>query len=125
VVNVGGAAATVERDNGSALLLDASIEQAKSQSSASGEHGQPPSNNSRAEVKADSGLEKLAEREGRLSRGLSFGSSQFVSRTIAKFRDTATARTRVVFWGKIGGRMLCCAGRAANGDNFSEEANEA
>jgi hypothetical protein len=55
--------------------------------------------------------EKMSNREGRLSRGLTFGSSRFVNRTIAEFRDIGTTRTCAIIFGINGGALLCCTGR--------------
>ena len=54
---------------------------------------------------------RLAGREGRLSRGLAFGSSRYVNRAIAEFRDAGTTRTCVIAFGACGGTLLCCTGR--------------
>lgn len=54
---------------------------------------------------------KLADREGKLSRGLAFGSSRYVDRAIAKFRNAGTTRTCAIIFGASGGTLLCCTGR--------------
>ena len=51
------------------------------------------------------------EREERLSRGLVFGSSQYVHGMIMRFRDAMTTRTRIIAYGGWRGDALCCAGR--------------
>ena len=53
----------------------------------------------------------LAVREGKLSRGLVFGSPKYVDEIIARFRDVATTRTCIIVYGTSGGTMLCCTGR--------------
>ena len=54
---------------------------------------------------------RLSGREGRLSRGLAFGSSRYVNRAIATFRDVGTTRTRAIIFGTSGGKLLYCTGR--------------
>ena len=51
-------------------------------------------------------------RVGRLSRGLVFGSPQYVQGMIGRFRDAGTTRTLAVPCGKWRGGALCCAGRS-------------
>ena len=55
----------------------------------------------------------LLTREARLSRGLVFGSPQYVQGIIGRFRDAGASRTRAMPCGKWQGRPLCCAGRGA------------
>ena len=53
------------------------------------------------------------EREGRLSRGLAFGSPEYVRDAISKFRDARTTRSRILPYGNWQGGGLCCVGRGA------------
>ena len=53
----------------------------------------------------------LKYREGRLSRGLVFGSPQYVQSMIRRFRNAETTRTQAMPCGKWRGGALCCAGR--------------
>ena len=54
---------------------------------------------------------KMSNREERLSRGLAFGSSRYVNRAIATFRDIGTTRTCAIIFGTSGGKLLYCTGR--------------
>ena len=55
------------------------------------------------------------EREGRLSRGLAFGSSQYAQRAISRFRDAKKTRTRTISYGYWDGKPLYCVGRGTSG----------
>ena len=55
------------------------------------------------------------EREGRLSRGLVFGSAPYVQGVIARFRGAGNTRTHAMPCGIWRGEALCCAGRGADG----------
>jgi hypothetical protein len=55
----------------------------------------------------------LKEREGKLSRGLAFGSPEYVKDAILRFRDARTTRTRILPYGSWRGEGLCCVGRGA------------
>ena len=57
---------------------------------------------------------QYGEREGRLSRGLAFGSPLYDKGAIARFRDARTTRTRLLPFGNWQGRELCCVGRGAD-----------
>ena len=59
----------------------------------------------------------LNEREARMSRGLVFGSSQYVKEMIVRFRDAGKTRTRAMPCGTWRGNALCCAGRATGKDD--------
>ena len=54
---------------------------------------------------------QLVKREGKMSRGLVFGSPQYVQGMIARFRDARTTRTRTMACGVWRGSLMCCAGR--------------
>lgn len=54
-------------------------------------------------------------REGRLSRGVAFGSPEFVRDAISRFRDARTTRTRILLYGSWQGGGLCCSGRGTGG----------
>ena len=54
-------------------------------------------------------------REARLSRGLAFGSPEYVREAIARFRDARTTRSRILPYGSWQGRGLCCVGRGTDG----------
>ena len=54
---------------------------------------------------------RLVTREGRLSRGLAFGSPAYVGDAIARFRNQATTRTRPLLYCSSGSGTLCYAGR--------------
>lgn len=56
------------------------------------------------------------EREERLSRGLAFGSREFVREAISRFRDARTTRTRILLYGSWQGGGLFYAGRSAGGN---------
>lgn len=74
------------------------------------------SSNQHPITKETSGLSaKISNREGRLSRGLAFGSSRYVTDAIAKFRDVGTTRTCAIIFGINGDALLCCTGRRING----------
>lgn len=53
----------------------------------------------------------VRKREARISRGLAFGSAQFVGQSIEKFANTTKTRTHALVFGKWDERILCCAGR--------------
>ena len=52
-------------------------------------------------------------REARMSRGLAFGSPEYVREAIARFRRAKTTRSRALPCGFWRGQPLCCAGRAS------------
>ena len=52
-------------------------------------------------------------KEGRLSRGLAFGSPQYTREAISRFRDVRT-RTRILPYGNWQGGGLCCVGRGVS-----------
>ena len=54
------------------------------------------------------------EREGRMSRGLAFGSPEYAREMISRFRDGRTTRTRILHYGNWRGRGLCCVGRGVD-----------
>ena len=60
----------------------------------------------------------LKEREGRLSRGLAFGSPEYVREAISRFRNAQTTRTRMLRYGNRQDGGLCCVGRGAGERNM-------
>ena len=52
-------------------------------------------------------------REARMSRGLAFGSPEYVREAIARFRRAKTTRSRALPCGFWRGQPLCCAGRTS------------
>ena len=73
--------------------------------------------------RASAGLEEMKgqtlHKVGRLSRGLAFGSPEYVREAIARFRDAGTTRSRLLPYGNWQGRGLCCVGRGAGGERMS------
>ena len=65
----------------------------------------------RKEARAKGQTLQLVKREGKMSRGLVFGSPQYVQDMIARFRGTA--RTHAMPCGAWRGSRMCCAGRGA------------
>ena len=58
-------------------------------------------------------------REGRLSRGLVFGSSQYVQGMIGRFRGAGRTRTLAIPFVMWKGDELCCAGRGDGGGDVN------
>ena len=77
-----------------------------------------------AGTEAAKGQTLLKEREGRLSRGLAFGSPEYVQEAIARFRDAGRTRTRILQYGKWQGGGLCCVGRGAGGREAVKQMSE-
>ena len=69
-----------------------------------------------AEAEAMKGQTLQYGREARLSRGLAFGSPEYVREAISRFRGDMKTRTRILPYENWQGGGLCSAGRGTGGN---------